>query len=198
LPKYGDFLATVCRTVRPMLSYRCLSYPVCPVLSVTFVYCGQAVGWIKMKLGTQVGLSPGNIVLDGDPAPPPPKEGAAPNFRPMYVVAKWLDGSRCHLAGREVGLSPSHIVLDEDPAPLPQREQSPQFSAHVYCGHSAGWIKMKLGAQVGLIVLDGDSDPPLTEGQSPQFSSHICCCQTAGWIKMSLGTHRESAQATLY
>jgi len=38
------------------------------------------------------------IVLDGDPAPP---EGAQPaNFRPMSVVAKWLDGSICHLVGR--------------------------------------------------------------------------------------------------
>ena len=45
----------------------CLS--VC--LSVTVVYsmyCGQAVGWIKMPLGTEVGLDPVDIVLDRDPA----------------------------------------------------------------------------------------------------------------------------------
>jgi len=29
----------------------------------------QTAGWIKMPLGTEVGLSPG-VVLDGDPAPP--------------------------------------------------------------------------------------------------------------------------------
>jgi len=29
------------------------------------------VGWIKMKLGTEVGLGPDHIVLDGDPALPP-------------------------------------------------------------------------------------------------------------------------------
>ena len=46
----------------------CLS---CPVLSVTFVHCDQTVGRIKMKLGTQVGLDPGHIVLDADPAFPP-------------------------------------------------------------------------------------------------------------------------------
>jgi len=27
-------------------------------------------GWIKMPLGIEVGLGPGHIVLDGDPAPP--------------------------------------------------------------------------------------------------------------------------------
>jgi len=30
--------------------------------------------WIKMPLGTEVGLGPGDIVLDGDRAPPPLKE----------------------------------------------------------------------------------------------------------------------------
>jgi len=52
-------------------------------------------GWIKMPLGTEIGLGPGNFVLDGDPAPPPQKGGGAPvpNFRPMSIVAKRLDGS---------------------------------------------------------------------------------------------------------
>jgi len=40
-------------------------------LSVTLVYCGQTVGRIKMKLGMQVSLGPGHIVLGGDPAPLP-------------------------------------------------------------------------------------------------------------------------------
>jgi len=51
-----------------MLWDRCLS--VC--LSETLVYCGQTVRWIKMKLGKQVGLDPGHLVLDGDPPPPSP------------------------------------------------------------------------------------------------------------------------------
>jgi len=55
------------------------------------VYCGQTVGWIKMKLGKHVGLGPGHIVLDGHPAPLP-KRGRSPNFRPMSIVAKCLDG----------------------------------------------------------------------------------------------------------
>jgi len=38
-------------------------------VTLVYVHCSQAVGWIRMKLGTQVGLVPGDIVLDGDPAP---------------------------------------------------------------------------------------------------------------------------------
>jgi len=87
---------TVCGrpfVVRLMLSDRH------PVLSVMLVYCGQTVGRIKMTSGMWVGQGPGHIVLDGDPAPLP-KRGTAPNFLPISVVAKWLDGSRCHLVGR--------------------------------------------------------------------------------------------------
>jgi len=39
-----------------------------------------------MPLGTEVGLGPGHVVLDGDPIPP---KGHSPNFRPMSIVAKW-------------------------------------------------------------------------------------------------------------
>jgi len=64
------------------------------------VYCGQTAGWIKMPLITEVGLD--DIVLDGDPALFSPKRGRSPlpNFRPMSIVAKRLDGSRWHLAWR--------------------------------------------------------------------------------------------------
>jgi len=64
------------------------------------VCCAQMAAWIKMPLGLEVGLGPGHIVLDGDPTPLPQKGGTAPNFQPMFVVATWLDGSRCHLVGR--------------------------------------------------------------------------------------------------
>jgi len=42
-----------------------------------------------MPLGMEVGLGPGGIVLDGDPAPPTERGTAAPpTFWPMSVVAK--------------------------------------------------------------------------------------------------------------
>jgi len=48
----------------------------------------KRAGWIKMPLGTEVGLGPGHIVLDGDPAPPPEKGAQPHNFRSMSVVAE--------------------------------------------------------------------------------------------------------------
>jgi len=72
---------------------------------------------------------------------------------------------------REVGLGPSDIVLMGTQLPL-KRGHSPQFSAHVYCGQTAGWIKMPLGTKVGLgpghIVLHGDPAPP-KGAQLPTF-----------------------------
>jgi len=63
-------------------------------------YCGQMGGCIKMPLGMEVGLSPGDFVLDGDPAPLLKKRAEPPNFWPMFIVSKRLDGSRWHLAWR--------------------------------------------------------------------------------------------------
>jgi len=131
------FWATVCKTVRPMLSDRCLPSPVC--LSLTLVYCGQTVRLIKMKLGMQVGLGPGHIVLDGDSALPPPK-GHTPNFRQFsaHICCGQMAGWIKMPLGMEVGLGPGDFVLDRDQAPLPKKgAESPQFSAHVYCGQTA-------------------------------------------------------------
>jgi len=65
------------------------------------VHRGQTAGWIKTALGTEVGLGPGHIVLDGDPAPLHKRgQSHLPNFRPISIVAKRLDISRCHLVWR--------------------------------------------------------------------------------------------------
>ena len=45
-----------------------------------------------MKLGTEVGLGPGHIVLDGDPAPPKWHSPSPPNYRSMSVVLLWSNG----------------------------------------------------------------------------------------------------------
>jgi len=45
-------------------------------------------GWIKMPLGLEVGLGPGDFVSDGDPAPLPKKWGGAPStiFGPCLLL----------------------------------------------------------------------------------------------------------------
>jgi len=67
-----------------------------------YICCGQMAGWMKMPFDMEVGLGPGDFVLDGDPALPSLKGDGAPlpNFRPISIVAKRLDGPRRHLARR--------------------------------------------------------------------------------------------------
>jgi len=62
------------------------------------VYYGQTAGWIKMPLGTEVGLGPDNVVLDWDPASPllPPQKGhSSPPLQRMSVVATVAHLSYC-------------------------------------------------------------------------------------------------------
>jgi len=85
----------------------------------------------------------------------------------------------------EIGLCLGDFVLDGDPAFFPKWKQSPQFSAHVYCGQTAGWIKMALGMEVGLglvrIVLDGDTAPlPKKGGRPPIFCPSLLW--PSGWM----------------
>ena len=53
----------------------------------------------------------------------PPKGAQPSNFRPMSVVAKRLDRTRCHL----VRIGSGHVVLDWDVAPPKGTQQSPSF-----------------------------------------------------------------------
>jgi len=127
---FCHFWATVCKTVRPMLSVRCLSVlSVCNVctlwpngwtdqdetwhagrprpwpLCITWgpsspspkggqspqfsahICCSQMAGWIKMPLGMEVSLSPGDFVLDGNPAPL--------NFWPMFIIVIVISLEHC-------------------------------------------------------------------------------------------------------
>jgi len=88
------------------------------------VYCGQTAVCIRIPLGTEVGLSLGDIVLDGDLAARPTKGYSSHNFRPMSVVVKRPDGPRCHLLW-SIGLGPGDFVLDWDPAPRKKGAEPP-------------------------------------------------------------------------
>jgi len=138
----------------------------------------------------EVGLSPGDFVLDGDPAPSP-KRGVAPIFGPCLLWPnRWMDQDatwyRCRPRPRR------HCVRWGPSSPPPQKKRySPQFSTHVYCGETAVCIRIPLGTEVGLslgdIVLDGYPAPPRLKRYSPQFSANVRCDQTVGWTKMPLG-----------
>jgi len=73
-------------------------------------------GCIQMPLGTEVGLGPGHIALDGDPAHPPPKKEKAPKFWAHVYCGKTAGWIKMTLR-MGVGLCSGHIVLNGDPAP---------------------------------------------------------------------------------
>jgi len=184
----SHFWATVCKTVHPMLSVRCLSVcPVLSVLSVTFVHCGQTVGRVKTKLGMQVGIGPGHIVLGGDPAPPPLKGHSPPIFGPYLLRPNGcMNQDVTWYGGRP---RPWRLCVRWGPRPPPQKGAEPPnfrplfiiiiikciYKAHFRgchkCDQTAGRMKLVLGAEVGLspgdFVLDGDPAPPQKVGGAP-------------------------------
>ena len=110
---YSFYWATVCKTVHPMLSVRCLFVLSC--LSVMLVYCGQMVVLIKTKLGMEVGLGPGYIVLDGDTVAPS-QRAQPPQFSAHVCYGQTAGWIKMPL-GTKVGVGPGDIVLDGVPAP---------------------------------------------------------------------------------
>jgi len=87
------FGATVCTTVRPMLSDSCLSVWLAvlsqpPNFWPTFFGCGQMAGWIKMPLGRKVGLDRSDIVRWGPSSLLPKRSRAPPIFSPCLLWPK--------------------------------------------------------------------------------------------------------------
>jgi len=101
-----------------MLSDRCPVCLFCPV-------CDVGVLWPNGLMDDETwhgGRSRAPATLCYRWGPSSPQRGTR-NFRPMSVVAKQLDGLRCHLVrSTEVCLGPGDIVLYGDPAP-PQKNQ---------------------------------------------------------------------------
>jgi len=103
-----------------MLSDRCL-----PVLSVTLVYCGQVVRRMKMKFSTQVGLGPGHIVLDWDPAPLPQRE-QSPQFLAHICCGQMAVWIKMPL-GMEIGLGLGNCVRWGPRSPPQKGAEPPHF-----------------------------------------------------------------------
>jgi len=137
------------------------------------VCCRLMAGWIKVPLGAEVGLGPGNIVVDGDPVVSPQKGVTAPPtpiFGPFLLCPNgWMHQGVTWYVCRP--LTRPHCASSESISP---KGHSPsQFSAHVYCGQTAGFIRLTLVTEVGLsledIVLDVDPASHPLKGTSPNF-----------------------------
>jgi len=96
-----------------------------PILGPCLLWPGQTAQWIKMPHDLEVGLGPGHIVLDGDPASHP-KNWAQPPFLANVCCGQMAGWINMPLS-TEVGLGPSHTVLHGDPAPRPRRGTPPNF-----------------------------------------------------------------------
>jgi len=81
-----------------------------------------------MALGMEMGLDPGHIVLDGNPAPLP-KKGA----ERISIVAKRLYVSGYHIGG---WCQPRRYCVRWGPSSPPLKVHSPQLWANVRFGHN--------------------------------------------------------------
>jgi len=183
---------------RPFVKRYTLCYQTC--LSVYDVGVLWPNGWMDQDATWYGGRPrPSRHCVRWKPSSPVPKKGAdqplSPIFHPFLLWPNgWMHQDSTWYAW--IGLGPVDIVLDGDPArPSTKRGRSPflQFSAHVYCGQTIGWIKMALSMEVSLgpghTALDGDPAPFLQKGGTAhQFLAHFYCGQVAGCIKMPLDT----------
>ena len=95
-----------------------------PILA--HICCGKMAGWIKMPLGMEVGLGPGDFVSDGDPVRLPKKGAEPPIFGPYLLWPNdWIDQdgtwhgggprSRRHCAGWGPSCHHPHQKRDKPP-----------------------------------------------------------------------------------
>jgi len=136
-------------------------------------YCGHMAGCIKMPLGMDVGLIPGDFVFDGNPAPP--KKGKLPIFGPCLLRPNgWMDQDATWYEGKP---RPDDNVLNGDPAPPAKRLDRSKWHlawrwALVHRPDCARW---------------GRSSPPQKGSKPPPICGPFELCQTAGCIKIPLG-----------
>jgi len=124
---------------------------------------------------------------------PPPKKlrPSDKKFGPYLLWPNgWMDQDGTWHGGKP---QPRRLCLRWGPSPLPKKgaEPPPQFSAHFYCGQTAGCIKMPLGMEVGLspedFVFDRDPASSPKSGRRPPIfgpcllRSNGCMDQDATW-----------------
>jgi len=169
---HSSFWATVCKTVRPMLSVRCQSVCLsCPVCDVGVLWPN---GWTDQDETWHAGRPrPWPHCVRWGPSSPSPKGHSPPIFGPYLLRPNGCmdqDATRRGARPRPRRLLWPNGWMDQDgtwhgywpqsrrlcvgwrPSHPPPKgaEPPPQFSAHFCCGQMAGCIKMPLGMEVGL------------------------------------------------
>ena len=132
----------------------------------------------------EVGLIPGDFVLDGDPALPPQQGTEPPIFGPCLL---WQNGT-WHGGGPE---SRPHCSRWGPSSPHKKGRRAPNFRpisvvANGWMHQYATWYGGRPQSRQ-LCARWGHSPLPKKGAEPPNFRPCLLC-QTAGWIKMPLGT----------
>jgi len=108
----------------PFVKWFALCYRTVVCLSVTLVYCGQMVRWIKMKLGMEVGLCPSYTASDGTQLPH--RGTDPPIFGPCLLWPNgWMDQDATWYGGRS--RPRPHCIRWGPSSPLQKGHSSPPF-----------------------------------------------------------------------
>jgi len=163
--------ASVCKTVNPMLSVRCLSCLSCPVCNVRVLWPN---GWTDQDETWHAGRPrPWPHCVRWGPSSPPLKGHSPPAQFSVHIccgqIAAWIKMS----LGMKVGLGPGDFVLDGDPAPpSPKGGRGPNIFGPCLLQPN-GWVD-EAGTWHGgrpqprrLCVRWGPSPLPPKWGQSP-------------------------------
>ena len=101
------------------------------------ICCGQMAAWIKMSLGMELGLGPGDFMLDGKLAPPP-QRGPQKKFPPCLL---WPNGCMDE-AGTWHGdrPHPRRLCVRWGASLLPKRGRSPSPIFGPFLLGPNGWM----------------------------------------------------------
>jgi len=136
---------------------------------------------------TEVGLSLGDIVLDGDPALHPKKGTQPPIFGPCLLWPnKWMHRDTTWYGGRPL----RHCVRWGPISPSRKGAQLPPIFGpcppwpNGWMDSNAAWYGVRPRPRL-LCVRWGPSSPPPKREHSPptQFSVHVYCGQAAGLVR---------------
>jgi len=167
------------------------------------ICCGQMAEWIKMPLGMEKGLGPGDCVRWG-PSSPPKKVGGAPSpifglcplWRNGWVDqdATWHTGGpwyRLHCAR----LGPSN-PLQKGGSTLAKKGLSPfpnfrPISIVAKRLDAPGYHGTDVCLGPGYIVRWGPSSPPpKRDTVSCNFLAHVCC----GWVNQDAAWYKDRSR----